>query len=93
MPLRTCVVCHEQRPKRELMRIVRTPEGSIEVDPKGKRPGRGAYVCIRPQCWNTALNEGNLGRALKCRIGSEDVAAVKASIASLQETEPMPEST
>jgi predicted RNA-binding protein YlxR (DUF448 family) len=66
-----------------LIRVVRTPEGTIEVDPRGKRAGRGAYVCRDPQCWQTALEPRRLSRALKCSVGDQDVTALKVLIASL----------
>jgi predicted RNA-binding protein YlxR (DUF448 family) len=83
VPLRTCIACHEQRPKRELLRVVRTPEGSVDIDPTGKRSGRGAYVCAKAQCWQVALDRGKLERALKCQISDQDVAGLKSSVASL----------
>lgn len=50
LPQRTCLGCQAQKSKREMIRIVRTPEGSVEVDPTGKKSGRGAYVCPSPEC-------------------------------------------
>ena len=78
VPLRTCIVCRQQLPKRELIRIVRTPEGTIEIDPKGKRSGRGAYLCRDVRCWNAAQERGSLGRALKCPISGEVLATLMA---------------
>jgi predicted RNA-binding protein YlxR (DUF448 family) len=83
VPLRTCIACHQQRPKRELIRVVRTPDGQIEVDPKGKRSGRGAYLCADPQCWEVALEQGKLARALRCPVTDENVAVLRHSVASL----------
>ena len=83
VPLRTCVACRRTLAKRELVRIVRTPEGSIEVDLKGKRAGRGAYLCHQQECWEAALSQGLLGRALKTRIAGEQVAALRAQWASV----------
>lgn len=80
VPLRTCIACRQQLPKRDLIRIVRTPEGSIEIDPKGKRSGRGAYLCRNVQCWDAAQDRGSLGRALKCPLGSEAFATLKAEV-------------
>lgn len=90
VPLRTCIVCHQQRAKRDLIRVVRTPEGTIEIDRKGKRSGRGAYLCFDPACWNTALEQGRLGRALKCQIDEEQVAALRAQAAALLAAAPSP---
>ena len=48
--MRMCVVCREMKDKRSLLRVVRTPEGEVKIDPKGKMSGRGAYVCADPKC-------------------------------------------
>ncbi|MBE3597992.1 MAG: YlxR family protein [Limnochordaceae bacterium] len=63
--MRTCVGCRTVRPKREMIRIVRTPEGSVVVDPTGKRSGRGAYICPRPECLDAARRGRQLERALE----------------------------
>jgi hypothetical protein len=65
VPQRTCVACRETGAKRALIRLVRTPEGTVEVDPTGKRNGRGAYLCARVSCWERGVNERTLGRALR----------------------------
>jgi predicted RNA-binding protein YlxR (DUF448 family) len=81
------VACQQKRPKRELVRIVRTPEGDIEIDQKGKRPGRGAYLCPDPQCWDAALKQKRLGRVLKCQVHAEDEAMLRAFAETLRDTE------
>ena len=78
VPMRTCIACHVKQPKRQLIRLVRTSAGSIEVDPMGKLPGRGAYVCLRESCWEGALQEGKLGRALKCPVSHDQIGELKA---------------
>jgi predicted RNA-binding protein YlxR (DUF448 family) len=83
VPLRTCIACRQTRPKRELIRIVRTPEGTVEIDLGGKRAGRGAYLCATRQCWEIALEQQRLYRALKCQLTAEDEAALRESAASL----------
>ncbi len=83
VPLRTCIVCHRQRAKRDLIRVVRTPEGTIEIDRKGKRSGRGAYLCFDPACWEAALEQGKLGRALKWQIDKEQMAALRGELTAL----------
>lgn len=50
LPQRTCLGCQAVRPKREMVRIVRTPQGAVEIDPTGKKSGRGAYVCPKLEC-------------------------------------------
>ena len=82
VPLRTCVACRRTLAKRDLIRIVRTPEGAIEIDLRGKRAGRGAYLCHQQECWESALGQGLLGRALKVRIAGEQIAALQAQLAS-----------
>jgi predicted RNA-binding protein YlxR (DUF448 family) len=83
VPLRSCIACQARRPKRELIRIVRTPEGTFEIDPKGKRAGRGAYVCRDQSCLDVALQPRKLSHALKCQVGAEDLSALEAWGASL----------
>jgi predicted RNA-binding protein YlxR (DUF448 family) len=68
-----------------LIRIVRTPEGTIELDPRGKRSGRGAYLCRSWLCWEAALQRGRLSQALKCQVSAEEVASLKALASSLIE--------
>lgn len=65
VPQRTCVACRTTDAKRTLIRLVRTPEGAVEVDPTGKRAGRGAYLCARVRCWERGINEKTLVRALR----------------------------
>jgi len=65
VPQRTCVACRQTSAKRQLVRIVRGVDGSVAIDPTGKRSGRGAYVCDSPECWQAALKRGVLARALK----------------------------
>ena len=72
VPTRTCVACRETNAKRELVRIVRSPDGSVSIDPSGKRSGRGAYLCSTRQCWDAGLRGGVLLRALKIQTIPED---------------------
>ncbi|MCL6597330.1 RNase P modulator RnpM [Alicyclobacillus macrosporangiidus] len=65
LPLRKCVGCQGMFPKRELIRVVLTPEEQILLDPTGKRNGRGAYVCANPDCLRQARKRKSLERALK----------------------------
>jgi predicted RNA-binding protein YlxR (DUF448 family) len=60
------------RPKRELIRIVRTPEGAIEIDEKGKAAGRGAYLCRNRACWEGAIARQRLDYALKTTLSPAD---------------------
>jgi len=64
VPQRTCAACRQVRPKAELLRLVRTPSGRVELDITGKVAGRGAYLCRRSQCVEQALRQNKLARAL-----------------------------
>jgi uncharacterized protein len=68
VPQRTCVACRQTSAKRQLVRVVRGVDGSVAIDPTGKRSGRGAYVCDSAECWQAALKRGILVRALKIEI-------------------------
>jgi len=71
VPSRMCVGCREMKPKKELIRIVRTPEEKIEIDQTGKRPGRGAYLCLKRECLQKATKTKSLERALKHPLPKE----------------------
>ena len=68
IPMRQCLGCREMKPKRELIRVVRSPEGEISLDFKGKAPGRGAYVCRSQECLTKAVRQKQLERALETKI-------------------------
>lgn len=76
-PQRTCIACRDVKDKRELIRIVRTPEGKVVVDPSGKANGRGAYLCRQASCWEKSLEKNMLVRALKVTLSTEDSAALQ----------------
>lgn len=67
-PLRTCVACRATRPKKELIRVVRTADGTVSVDPSGKMSGRGASVCPTRGCVDEALTTGVLARSLQVSL-------------------------
>ncbi|MFA6075872.1 MAG: YlxR family protein [Negativicutes bacterium] len=71
IPERICVGCGNKFPKRDLIRVVLTPDGEVTVDEKGKAPGRGAYVCNNQQCVQTAINKKKLERSLKTSVTVE----------------------
>ncbi len=83
VPLRTCVACKETKSKRELLRIVRTPESHVVIDATGKKSGRGAYLCARLSCWETALKKKRLEQEFEITIPEEDRAALDAYVATL----------
>ena len=64
VPTRTCAVCRTSRPKREMLRLVRTAEGIIERDETGRRPGRGTYICHEPDCRDPKRRAAAVKRAL-----------------------------
>ena len=68
IPVRTCVDCGEKRSKKELVRVVRSPEGEIAIDLKGKMSGRGAYICQNIKCLEAARKSRRIERALSCKI-------------------------
>jgi predicted RNA-binding protein YlxR (DUF448 family) len=78
VPQRTCVACRQVNAKRGLVRIVRTPTDTVEVDETGKRAGRGAYLCRARECWDTALKKKALEYALKTAISLEDKTVLQA---------------
>jgi predicted RNA-binding protein YlxR (DUF448 family) len=89
VPQRTCAACRQVRPKRELLRIVRTPQGHVELDATGKKPGRGTYLCARRSCWDLALKKGRLEHEFELTLAPEDRAALEAYADTLPvETEP-----
>ncbi len=71
IPQRKCLGCNEMKDKKSLLRIVRSPEGEISLDPTGKKNGRGAYVCPRRECIEKAIKEKRLERALEKPIEEE----------------------
>ena len=71
IPLRQCLGCREMKPKRELIRAVRSPEGEVSLDFRGRKPGRGAYVCPNPECMKKARKARALERAFSCQIPEE----------------------
>ena len=71
IPMRQCLGCREMKPKKELIRVVRSPEGEISLDFKGKASGRGAYVCPDPKCLKKAIKARALERAFSARIPPE----------------------
>ena len=71
VPERTCVACRQKKPKGELIRIVRTPQGSIELDISARKSGRGTYICKQRVCWDALFQKKKLESALKTDIIAE----------------------
>jgi predicted RNA-binding protein YlxR (DUF448 family) len=72
IPMRMCLGCGEMRPKRELIRVVKSKEGDISLDLTGKRSGRGAYICKSVECFEKARKARKFERSFSCMI-SEDI--------------------
>ncbi len=70
-PQRTCIACRQMQDKQQLNRVVRTPEGEIVLDDTGRRNGRGAYLCKKPECLKKAFKSRALERALKQPLSEE----------------------
>ncbi|MBN1485015.1 MAG: YlxR family protein [Chloroflexia bacterium] len=83
VPLRTCVGCRQKQPKRDMIRILRTPEGELKIDSSGRGSGRGAYLCPTPRCWELALKRRALNRALRLVLTPAEVAHLREYAQSL----------
>ena len=68
VPQRQCMGCRERKSKREMIRVVRSTDGTVHLDFGGKAPGRGAYLCPNPECLKKAMKANSLGRALEMEI-------------------------
>ncbi len=78
-PIRMCVVCREKSEKRNYHRLVRTEIG-IQVDERGKFPGRGAYLCDKPSCWERAIASDVLAKALRCSLQLDDRERLRQAV-------------
>ncbi|MDR0889483.1 MAG: YlxR family protein [Oscillospiraceae bacterium] len=74
--MRQCLGCREMKPKRELQRVVRSPQGQVSIDKSGKSPGRGAYICHSVDCLKKAIRAKALARALEAEIPQELTAVL-----------------
>ena len=83
IPMRMCCGCGEHKEKRELIRIVKTPDGSINVDLTGKMNGRGAYICPKVECLNKAVKARRLENAFQSPLSEEVVEALKEEISKI----------
>ncbi len=80
IPMRQCLGCREMKPKRELIRIVRTPEGVMSLDRTGKMSGRGAYLCGKEECLKRAIKTKALSRALGVPVSDEIYEQLKEGL-------------
>lgn len=84
VPMRMCVGCREMKPKRELIRVVRSPEGAVSMDATGRKPGRGAYVCRSVDCLKRAIKQRQLERAFDCPLGEETHQSLLSELEALE---------
>ncbi|GAC1357655.1 MAG: hypothetical protein NVS2B12_17170 [Ktedonobacteraceae bacterium] len=89
-PLRTCIACRDTKTKRELLRVVRTPDGHVLIDATGKKSGRGAYLCAKLSCWQKALKEKRLEQQFEIEISAEDRKGLDEYIATLPQDAVLP---
>ena len=80
IPVRQCLGCNEHKPKAELIRVVRSPEGEISLDTRGKKSGRGAYICHDVKCLNKARKSKRIEKTLDCAIPEEIYDAMEAEL-------------
>jgi len=85
VPLRKCVACQEMMPKKELIRVVRTPDEQVLIDLSGKKSGRGAYLCGKLSCFKLAKKSKALDRALKQPVGDDIYDQLEADFVKLED--------
>jgi len=85
IPMRQCLGCNEHKPKRDLLRVVRSPEGEISLDFKGKKSGRGAYICRDVKCLRRARKSRRMERNLDCEIPEAVYDAMEQELESYEE--------
>ena len=80
IPMRQCLGCNEHKPKAELIRVVRSPEGAVSLDLTGKKSGRGAYICRDVKCLKKARKSGRIAHNLACEISPEVYDSMEAEL-------------
>ena len=80
IPMRRCLGCNEHKPKAELLRVVRDPEGGVSLDFKGKKSGRGAYICRDVKCLKKARKSRRIDKDLECQIPDEVYDAMEKEL-------------
>ena len=81
IPMRTCIACREEKPKREMLRVVKNAAGEIRLDFSGKLPGRGAYVCGSEACIRKLKKYRLLNKTFSCDVGAEVYDAIEEEFA------------
>ena len=80
IPMRTCIACREVKPKKEMLRVVRTAEGEILADPSGKLAGRGAYICGSEECMKKLNGKKLLNKAFSTEVSAAVYAGVEEEL-------------
>lgn len=80
IPMRKCLGCNEMKPKKEMIRIVRSPEGNINMDLKGKASGRGCYICPNTECLDSAIKTKRIESALETKMTDELIYVLREQI-------------
>lgn len=84
VPLRQCTGCGTMKSKKEMIRVIKTPENEIVIDTTGKKNGRGAYICCSSECFNKAIKTKGLERSLKISIPAEIYEELKKELIELE---------
>lgn len=84
IPMRKCVGCQEMKSKKEMMRVIRTPEDELVIDVTGKKNGRGAYLCFSKACFEKAVKSKGLERSLKMNIPSSVYDSLEKEIEQIE---------
>ena len=82
IPMRLCLGCNEMKPKKEMIRVVRSAEGEISLDLTGKKSGRGAYICKDVECFNKARKARRFEKSFSCRIEQEVYEVMENELAA-----------
>lgn len=85
LPVRLCVGCRKPHNKRDMIRVVKSPEGEFSIDATGKKSGRGAYICHNAQCLQNAIKQHSLEKSFKCQIDNSVYEQLKEEFAKLDE--------
>ncbi len=80
VPFRKCIGCNEMKDKKQLIRVVKSPNGDMNIDPSGKMAGRGAYVCKNQKCFEAAFKSKRLEKAFKTKIADEIYESLRNTI-------------
>jgi predicted RNA-binding protein YlxR (DUF448 family) len=84
LPQRTCIACRQVKEKKDLIRLVSTENGIVEIDAFGKMPGRGAYLCPKRTCWELALRKNRLDYVLRTRLNDDNRQILREYVHGLE---------